>query len=49
MKKTISRSEKIYLFIWSAFLVVLLVIVESISEASIILPFITTIVGIIGQ
>lgn len=49
MKKTISRSEKIYLFIWSAFLVVLLVIVESISEAPIILPFITTIVGIIGQ
>ncbi|MCI5512359.1 MAG: hypothetical protein MR436_18530 [Eubacterium sp.] len=45
MKKTIGRSEKIYLFLWIAFLVALFVIVESISEAPVISPFLTTIVG----
>lgn len=45
MKKTIGRSEKIYLFLWITFLVALFVIVESISEAPVISPFLTTIVG----
>lgn len=45
MKKTIGRSEKIYLFLWIVFLVALFLIVESISEAPVISPFLITIVG----
>lgn len=39
MKKTIGKSEKIYLFLWGVFLLVLLVIVEYISEAPVVIPF----------
>ena len=45
MKKTIGKSEKIYLFLWVVFLLVLLVIVEYISEAPVVVPFLKKIVG----
>jgi cell division protein FtsL len=46
MKKTIGKSEKIYLFLWVVFLLVLLVIVEYISEAPVVVPFLKKIVGL---
>ena len=45
MKKTIGKSEKIYLFLWVVFLLVLLVIVEYISEAPVVIPFLKKIAG----
>ena len=42
MKKTIG---KIYLFLWVVFLLVLLVIVEYISEAPVVIPFLKKIAG----
>ena len=46
LKKTIVKSEKIYLFLWFVFLLVLLVIVEYISEAPVVVPFLKNIVGL---
>lgn len=44
MKKTVSQSQKLYLFIWMGFLVILLVSVECISENPIIFSFIKMII-----
>lgn len=45
MKKTIGKSEKIYLFLWVAFLLALFMIVECISEAPVMVPLFKNIVG----
>lgn len=46
MKETVEKSEKRFLFIWIAFLIILLVIVESISEAPTVWTFIQNIIHI---
>lgn len=46
MKETVEKSEKIFLFIWIAFLIILLVIVESIGEAPTVWTFIKNIIHI---
>ena len=45
MKKTVSKSQKMYLSIWVCFLVILLVCLEFISDNPIIFPFIETFVN----
>lgn len=44
MKKTIGKSEKIYLFLWVVFLLVLLMIVEYSSEAPFVVPLLKKII-----
>lgn len=45
MKTAIKNSERIYLALWGASLLALLVIVECISEAPVVFPFLKSIVG----
>ena len=45
MKKTVSKSQKMYLSIWICFLVILLVCLERISDNPIIFPFIGKVVN----
>lgn len=45
MKKTVSKSQKMYLLIWVCFLVILLVCLEFISDNPIVFPFIETFVN----
>lgn len=44
MKNTVNRSEKKYLILWIAFLIGILIVLEMISDGSVILPIIKTVV-----
>lgn len=45
MKKTVNKSEKIYLLLWIAVLVIFFIITEKISEAPIVFPLVKEIAG----
>ena len=45
MKQTVSKSEKKYLFLWIASLIIFFVIIEKISEAPVVFPIVKEVAG----